>query len=57
MSGRSVAEVTKRLNVAIIAICSIFFVVCIYRQLWIPALLNGVLVVSNGIQFTNRRRP
>jgi hypothetical protein len=57
MSGLTPAQRLVRVNVVLIAVLSVLLVVCLVRQLWVPAAVFSLLIFSNAVQFATRRRP
>ena len=43
-------------NVVILGVCLPLLVLCLLRQLWFPALVFAMLMLSNGMQLRNRNR-
>lgn len=52
------AHVLRRVNIGIIAVCSVLLLVCLVRQLWLPAVVNLFFIGTNVVQLVgNRSRP
>ena len=50
------AERLVRVNVVLLVVLSVLLVVCLVRQLWVPAAVFSLLIFSNAFQFATRRR-
>ena len=50
------AERLIRVNVVLIAVLSTLLIVCLVRQLWVPAAVFSLLIFSNTVQLVTRRR-
>lgn len=57
MSDLTPAQRLVRVNVVLIAVLSALLVVCLVRQLWVPAAVFSLLIFSNAVQLATRRRP
>ncbi|MGA9275704.1 hypothetical protein [Ilumatobacter sp.] len=56
MSGLTPARRLVRVNIVLIVVLSGLLILCLVRQLWVPAAAFTLLLVSNGVQLTTRRR-
>lgn len=56
MSAMTTAERLIRVNVVLIAVLSTLLIVCLVRQLWVPAAVFSLLIFSNTVQLVTRRR-
>ena len=56
MSGLTPAQRLVRVNIVLIVLLAVLLVVCLVRQLWVPAAVFSLLIVSNAFQFATRRR-
>jgi hypothetical protein len=55
MSGLTPAQRLTRVNIVLIIVLASLLVLCLVRQLWVPAAVFSLLIVSNVIQFRSRR--
>ena len=56
MSSRAPAEQLFRVNLVLIPVLSVLLIVCLVRQLWVPAAVFTLLIFSNAMQVVLRRR-
>jgi hypothetical protein len=56
VADRTPAELLVRVNIALITICLVLFVICVVRQLWLPAAVFATFTATNGYQLVTRRR-
>jgi hypothetical protein len=56
VSGLTTAEKLVRVNVILIVVLSALLIVCLVRQLWMPAGVFSLLIFSNVLQLVTRRR-
>ena len=56
MSQLTPGQRLVRVNIVLIAVLSLLLVVCLVRQLWVPAAVFALLIFSNAVQLATRRR-
>ena len=56
MSGLTPAQRLVRVNIVLIVLLAVLLVVCLVRQLWVPAAVFSLLIFSNAVQLATRRR-
>lgn len=56
MRRMTTAERLVRVNVVLIVLLSTLLIVCLVRQLWVPAAVFSLLIFSNSVQLVTRRR-
>jgi hypothetical protein len=56
MSGLTPAQRLVRVNIVLIIVLASLLVLCLVRQLWVPAAVFSLLIVSNAVQLATRRR-
>jgi hypothetical protein len=56
VSALTPAQWLVRVNVILLVLLSGLLVVCLVRQLWVPAAVFSLLIFSNAVQFATRRR-
>jgi hypothetical protein len=56
VSAATPAQRLARVNLVLIVVLSSLLVVCLVRQLWVPAAAFSLLIFSNGFQLATRRR-
>ena len=56
MSELTPGERLVRVNIVLIAVLSLLLVVCLVRQLWVPAAVFALLIFSNAVQLATRKR-
>lgn len=56
MSKLTPAQQLVRVNIVLIVVLSGLLIVCLVRQLWIPAAVFSLLIFSNAVQLATRRR-
>jgi hypothetical protein len=56
MSGLTPAQKLLRVNIVLITVLSVLLILCLVRQLWLPAAVFATLILSNSMQIVLRRR-
>ncbi|WP_158412230.1 hypothetical protein [Ilumatobacter nonamiensis] len=56
MSELTTAQKLVRVNIVLLVVLSALLIVCLVRQLWLPAAVFALLISSNAFQLVTRRR-
>lgn len=56
MSDLTPAQKLLRVNIVLITVLSVLLLLCLVRQLWLPAAVFATLIFSNSMQIVLRRR-